>query len=147
MSTRAPDRRQTAPRRDPDAARGSRGTGQGRERVSRRRGPHIGPLGITPVRVILGIALLGGFAFLGYAIFVRDVLQVPLMASGMAVVGLVLAAMAALSLLSVIRAGRDGRDGAAVITSLVGGLFAAAALLALAGAAIMGLIWSSTKAV
>jgi hypothetical protein len=97
--------------------------------------------------VILGIALLGGLAFLGYSVFVRDALQVPLMASGMAVVGLVFAAMALLSVVSVIRAGRDGRDGMAVVTSLFGGILAVAALLVLAGAVIMGLIWSGTKTV
>ena len=51
----------------------------------RKRGPHIGPIGISPLRVTLFIALLGGLGFLAYAVFVRDTLQVPLMASGFAV--------------------------------------------------------------
>ena len=50
----------------------------------RRRGPHIGPLRITPARVFLFVALLGGLAFLAYSIFFRDALQVPLMATGFA---------------------------------------------------------------
>lgn len=110
-----------------------------------RRGPHLGPIGISPIRVILFIALLGGLGFLGYAVFVRDKLQVPLMASGFAVLGIVLGAMALLALLSVIRAGREGRDGTAVLTSVLGGLLAMGSLLAIAAAVIMSLLWGGTR--
>jgi hypothetical protein len=112
--------------------------------AKRRRGPHIGPVAITPIRVILLIALVGGLAFLGYSLLVRDTLQVPLMASGFAVIGLVFAAMAMLTLVSVVRSGRAGRDGTAVATALLGGLLAAAAMMALAGAVIMSMIWGGT---
>jgi hypothetical protein len=94
---------------------------------------------------MLLIALLGGLGFLAYAVLVRDQLQVPLMASGFAVIGLVFAAMAVLALVSVVRAGRAGRDGTAVMTALLGGLIAVAALMSLAGAVIMSLIWSGTQ--
>jgi hypothetical protein len=114
-------------------------------RPSQRRGPHLGPVGISPLRVMLLIALVGGLAFLAWSVFVRDQLQVPLMASGFAVIGLVFAAMAVLALISVVRAGRDGRDGTAVMTALFGGLIAVAALMSLAAAVIMSLIWSGTK--
>ena len=113
---------------------------------ARRRGPHLGPIAITPVRVILAIAFVGGVAFLAYSLLVRDQLQVPLMASGFAVIGLVLGAMAVLALAGVVRAGRAGRDGTAVATALFGGLLAAAALMALAGAAIMSMIWTGSSA-
>ena len=111
----------------------------------RRRGPHVGPVGISPLRVMLFVALLGGLAFLAYALLVRDQLQVPLMASGFAVIGLVFAAMAVLAVMSVIRSGRDGRDGMAVMTALFGGLIAVAAMMSLAAAVIMSLIWSGTE--
>ena len=111
----------------------------------RRRGPHLGPVAITPVRVILLIALVGGLAFLGYSLLTRDTLQVPLMASGFAVIGLVFAAMAVLALVSVVRSGRAGRDGTAVATALLGGLLAAGAMMALAAAVIMGMIWGGTS--
>jgi len=113
--------------------------------AARRREPRIGPVGISPLRVMLFIALLGGLAFLAYAVLVRDQLQVPLMASGFAVVGLVFAAMAVLAVVSVIRAGRDGRDGTAVMASVFGGLLAAAALMSLAAAVVMSLIWGGTQ--
>jgi hypothetical protein len=112
---------------------------------ARRSGPHVGPVAITPVRVTLLVALLGGLAFLAYAVFVRDQLQVPLLATGFAVVGLVFAVMAILAVNGVIKAGREGSDGRAVMTALFGGLIAVAALLSLAAAAVMSLIWTGTQ--
>jgi hypothetical protein len=99
---------------------------------------------VTPARVTLAVALVGGLAFLAYSIIVRDQLQVPLMASGFAIIALVLAAMAAMSVAVVVRAGRDGRDGRAVLTALVGGLLAIGAFMAFAAAVIMFLIWGGT---
>ncbi len=125
-------------RRRPAAARRS-------DDERRRSGPHVGPLAVTPLRVSLAVALAGGLAFLGYATFVRDQLQVPLMATGFAICGIVFAVMAVLSVAAVVRAGREGRDGSAVMTALVGGLVAVGSLMLLAGAVIMSLIWSGTK--
>ena len=119
-----------------------RGVDHGPSRV----GPHLGPLRVTPARVSLLIAFAGGVAFLGYSMIVRDQLQIPLMASGFAICGLVLAAMAVMGVAGVIRSGRDGHDGAAVLSALVAGLVAVASLLSLAAAVIMSLIWSSTRA-
>ena len=124
-----------------------RGYGQVAEAPAprRKRGPHVGPIGISPLRVTLVVALLGGLGFLAYSVLVRDQLQVPLMATGFAVIGIVFATMAVLSVLSVIRSGRDGRDGMAVMTALFGGVIAVAALMCLAAAVIMSLIWGGTK--
>ena len=79
-----------------------------------------GPMRITPVRVTLLIALVGGIGFLLYATFVRDQLQVPMMATGFAICGLVFAAVAVLAVFGVVRAGREGRDGRAVVSALFG---------------------------
>ena len=95
-----------------------------RESPRRRSGPHLGPIRITPTRVMLLIALAGGLGFLAWSVLVRDQLQVPLMATGFAICGLVFVATALLSLAAVVRAGREGRDGTAVLTAFVGGLFA-----------------------
>lgn len=114
-------------------------------RRPQRRGPHLGPVAITPLRVTLLIALLGGLGFLVYAVVVRDQLQVPLLATGFAVVGIVLVVMAILSVNGVINAGRGGRDGTAVMTAVAGGLIAVAALLSLAAAVIMSLLWTGTQ--
>jgi hypothetical protein len=123
-------RSQVAPR-DPAAGR-------------RRTGTYVGPVRVTPVRVTLLIALAGGIGFLLWSVIVRDQLQVPLMATGFAVCGLVFAAVAVLSVAAVVRAGREGRDGTAVLTALLGGMFAIGALMSLAAAVIMSLIWSGT---
>lgn len=112
--------------------------------VARRRPPQAGPVAITPARVMLLVALVGGLAFLGWSIVVRDQLQVPLMATGLTVTGLVLGAMALLAVRSVISAGREGRDGAAVVTAVFGGVLAIASLLTLAAAVIMSMIWGGT---
>ena len=125
--------------------RGSQGRPRDASGVSARPGPHLGPVRITPLRVTLGIALTGGRGFLGYSVIVRDQNQVPLMATGFAICGLVLAVVAVLSVAAVIRAGRDGRDGTAVLTALAGGLIAAASMLLLAGAVIMSMIWGGTR--
>jgi len=111
-----------------------------------RTGAHVGPLRITPARVTLLVALLGGLAFLAWAVVVRDQLQVPLMTSGFAIVGLAFAAAAAMAAASVVRAGREGRDGTAVATAVLGGLLAIAAFVSFAAAFIMALIWGGTTA-
>lgn len=112
----------------------------GRRAIS---GPHIGPVRLTVTRVVLAVALLGGLAFLAYAVVVRDQLQVPLMASGFAIVGLALAAIAVVGAANVIRAGREGRDGVAFATALAGGLAGMMGLMSLAAAVVMALIWRS----
>ena len=110
-----------------------------------RRGPHLGPVRVTPLRVTLSVALAGGLAFLAWSVIVRDQNQVPMMATGFAVCGIVLAVVAFLSAGRIISAGREGHDGTAVVTALVGGLVAAAAMMLLAGAVIMSLIWGGTS--
>ncbi len=112
---------------------------------SRRPGPHLGPIRITPARVFLVVALVGGLGFLAYSIFFRDALQVPLMATGFAVVGIVLGIAAFMSIGAVVTAGREQRDAAAFFTALFGGFLAVAALMCLAAAVIMSMIWSGTS--
>ena len=79
---------------------------------------------ISPGVVILAIALIGSFAYLLYAITVRDPSQIPLLASGAVVLGLVFAALAAYSLRATWRAGVDERNGRAVALGLFGGFAA-----------------------
>ncbi len=100
---------------------------------------------VTPARVFLAIALVGGLAFVAWSLVARDANQVPMMATGFAVLGIVMGIVAIASVGRIVSAGREGRDGLAVLTALVGGLAAAAAMLLLAGAAILSLIWSGTK--
>ena len=116
-----------------------------RTEPARGRGPHLGPFRITPLRVTLLIALVGGIGFLLYSTFARDQLQVPMMATGFAICGLVFAAVAVLAVAGVVQAGREGRDGRAVLSALVGGFVAVGALMFLSAALIMGMIWVGTR--
>jgi hypothetical protein len=114
-------------------------------RIPVRARPHLGPVRVTPLRVTLGVALAGGIGFLLWSVLVRDQLQVPMMATGFAICGLVFLVVAVLSVSAVVRAGREDREGTAVLTALGGGLVAAAAMLLLAGAVIMSMLWGGTK--
>ncbi len=133
-------RSQPAPQR-----RAARKSAAKRQPAAGGGGLRIGPVRITPLRVTLAIALAGGVAFLLWSVLVRDANQVLMMATGLFVCGLVAGAIAVLSIRRIVNAGRDGRDGTAVITALVGGLFAMGSLLLLAGAVILALIWNGTK--
>lgn len=79
---------------------------------------------ISPGVVILAVALIGSVAYLLYAITVRDPSQIPLLASGAVVLGLVFGALAAYSLRATWRAGIAERNGRAVALGLVGGVAA-----------------------
>jgi hypothetical protein len=94
---------------------------------------------------MLLVALVGGLAFLAYSVLVRDTLQVPLMATGFLVCGIVFGLMACLAVVAVIRAGRERRDGTAVLAALGGGVLAMASLLSLAAGLIFSMIWSGTR--
>jgi hypothetical protein len=150
MSTRNPrDQRSGASRRAPATRRAApdlSGYDTPTAPEARRRGPHLGPIAITPVRVMLLVALVGGLAFLAYSLLIRDTLQVPLMATGFLVCGIVFGLMAVLAVVAVIRAGHERRDGTAVLAALAGGALAVASMLSLAGGLIFAMIWSGTRA-
>lgn len=109
--------------------------------MSRRRGPHVGPVALTPARTAVGIALAGGLAFLAYSVIVRDQLQIPLMASGFLITGLALAAVAVIGASNLLRDSRRGRDGRAFLDALAGGVAAAGAFLCFGAALVFALIW------
>ncbi len=79
---------------------------------------------ISPGVVILAIALIGSMAYLLYAITVRDPSQIPLLASGAVVLGLVFGALAIYSLRATWRAGMAERNGRAIALGLLGGVAA-----------------------
>lgn len=107
----------------------------------RRRGLHIGPLAITPTRVTLLIALIGSVSFLLYAVTVRDTSQIPLLASGSAVLGIVFAALALSGATGAVRAGREGSGGRAFAMALTGGLASVIAFGCFGAAIVLALVW------
>jgi len=98
-------------------------------RATVRVGPHLGPIRLTPTRVFIGIALLGSVAYLVYALTVRDANQIPLLASGAAILGAAFLALAIAGLVRAYQAGRAGAGGVALLAAF--GAFATAAILAL----------------
>jgi hypothetical protein len=124
---RIDERWQVSPRR-PDGSRG-------------RVGPHLGPIRLTPTRVTLAIALLGSAAFIVYAVTVRDTSQIPMLAAGSLVLGLVFSALAIAGAVGTYRAAADGRAGAAFATAVLGGGSAIIAFGCFAAAVILALVW------
>jgi len=120
-------RRQVSPRA-PDGSR-------------RRSGLHVGPVRVTPTRVFLAVALIGSLLYLAYAVTVRDASQIPALASGALVLGLVFGMLATVGGIETYRAARTGRAARSVVAAVTGGVagagivslacFAAAAILAI----------------
>jgi hypothetical protein len=79
---------------------------------------------ISPGGIILAVALVGSLAYLLYAITVRDPSQIPLLASGAVVLGIVFAALAIYCLRSTWRAGLSERNGRAIAMGILGGVAA-----------------------
>jgi hypothetical protein len=108
-----------------------------RPRSRPRRGAHLGPFAITPVRVFVPLALVGSLAYVAYAVSVRDAAQIPALALGAGALGVVFVVLALAGVSETIRAGRRGSAGRSVIAAIFGGVagiiafgcFAAAVLL------------------
>ncbi len=96
---------------------------------------------MTPTRVTLAIALFGSVAFIVYAITVRDASQIPLLAAGSLVLGLVFSALAVAGLVATYRSASAGRGGAAFVDAILGGLAAVIAFGCFAVTVILALVW------
>ena len=129
MNGRYDQRSQVTPRR-PDGGR-----------ATVRVGPHLGPIKLTATRVFIGVALAGSIAYLVYALMVRDANQIPLLASGAAILGAAFAALAIAGLVRAYQAGRAGAGGRAFLAALAGGVALLVAFGAFATAAILALLW------
>jgi hypothetical protein len=102
--------------------------------------PHMGPIAITPTSVLLVVALVGSFAYLLYALTVRDASQIPLMAAGLVVLGAVFAAIAGVGLIATWRSSIGGRDGRALGHAILGGVACLAAAGCFSLAIILGML-------
>src|SRR5204863_5025144 len=63
--------------------------GEDDDRDVEASGPHLGPIPVTATGVLILVALVLSLAYVGYAITVRDPSQIPLLASGLVVLGIV----------------------------------------------------------
>jgi len=92
------------------------------ERAAQRTGPHLGPIPITVTGVLIVVALVLSLAYVGYAITVRDPSQIPLLASGLVVLGIVFIAIAGVGGRAAWRSSVRGSDARAFGHAIVGGL-------------------------
>ena len=106
----------------------------------RRAGPHLGPIPITATGVLILIALILSLVYVGYAITVRDPSQIPLLASGLVVLGIVFAAIAVVGARASWRSSVRGSDARAFGHALVGGVASLVAAGCISLAVILFLI-------
>ena len=123
------DRWQVSPRM-PDGSRG-------------RVGLHVGPIRITPTLTVFIVALVGSLAYLAFAVTVRDASQIPMLASGAAVLGVVFVALAAAGAVRTYQAGVDGRNVRALGLAVGGGLAALIGFVCFAAAIVLALVWQT----
>jgi hypothetical protein len=100
-------------------------------------GPRLGPVPITATGVLIAIAFVLSLAYFGFAIGVRDASQIPLLASGLVVLGLVFIAIAAVGGRAAWRSSVRGSDARAFGHALIGGFASLAAAGCMAGALIL----------
>jgi len=86
---------------------------------------------------MLAISLGGSVLFALFSITVRDASQIPLLASGAAVLGIAFLALAAYSARATWQAGIQGHDRRAIVMALSGGMAAIVGAGCLAGAIIL----------
>jgi hypothetical protein len=110
----------------------------------RSAGTRLGPIRVTPIRVVVAVAFLGSVAFIGYAILVvRDARQIPMLSSGFLVLGVACAAMALGALIQMWHAGSQGRTGRAFALAVVGGAVGLAAIGCFTVTVVFALLWKS----
>ncbi len=105
-----------------------------------REGHHLGPIRITATRLIVVVAVVGSLGYLVYAIAVRDAAQIPMLASGAAVLGIVFTALAIAGAVQSVRTARDGRAGRSLVAAIAGGIAGIIAFGCFAGAIILALL-------
>ncbi len=104
------------------------------------RGLRIGPIQITATFVMVVVAVVGSLAFLFYALTVREATQIPLLAAGLAVLGIVFGALAVSGLIATYRAGAEGRSMRAMGLAILGGIASVISLMCVAGAILGALL-------
>ena len=113
----------------------------GSRRPRPRSGLNIGPVHVTPTVVMLVVAVVGSLAFLAYALTVRESTQIPLLAAGLLVLGIVFGALAVSGLVATYQAAASGRPVRAMAVAILGGVASIISLLCFAGA-ILGAMLS-----
>jgi hypothetical protein len=104
-------------------------------------GFNLGPVRITPLLVVLVIALVGSLAYIAFALTVRDTTQIPMLVSGAVVLGVVFIGLAIAGAVRTYQAGVEGRGGRAFGLALGGGVAAMIGFICFALAIIGALVY------
>jgi len=96
---------------------------------------------VTPARAFIAIGLAVGLACIVWALVQWADSSVPLLATGMLVLGVVFVALAIGGAIETYRSAADGESGRALATALLGGLAAVVAFGCLAVATVLTLLW------
>jgi hypothetical protein len=107
-----------------------------------RRG-RIGRLRLTPITVLVGLALIGSALFIGWVVVAVDEDQIPLLASGFVVMGASFTAIAIGTLVGMWRAASRAHTGRALGLAIIGGFAALAAIGCFTITALSALVWTS----
>ena len=111
-----------------------------------RRGTFVGPVRVTPIRAVLGVALVGSLGFIAFAILkVRDSTQIPMVTAGTAVLAIVFAALSVGGAIRMWRSWQDGLQGQTVLFAFLGGLAGAIALGCISAVLVLALLWGSSR--
>lgn len=102
--------------------------------------PHLGPIPVTATGVLIVVALVLSLGYLAFAITVRDASQIPLLASGLVVLGIVFIAISAVGGRAAWRSSVRGSDARAFGHALVGGIASLIAAGCIALAVILFLV-------
>jgi hypothetical protein len=108
-----------------------------------RRGLRLGPVEITPTKVILAVAVAGSIGFGLYTVTVRDANQIPLLAAGLTVLGLVFGMLTISGVIATYRAGSDELAVRAMFLAIGAGIASIITLGCLAGAVLLAQLWTS----
>jgi hypothetical protein len=122
----------------PREADGSRGRGDDSRTPG---GMYLGPVRITPMLVVLVVALVGSLAYVAFALTVRDTTQIPMLVSGAVVLGVVFIALAVAGAVRTYQAGVDGHGGRAFGLAIGGGIAAVIGFVCFALAIIGALVY------
>jgi hypothetical protein len=91
----------------------------------------------------MAVAVVGSLVLIAFGLANRTASQIPILAAGLAVLGLTFAAMAVACVVTIVRAGRDGRSARAFWAALGGGLAVVIAAGCLAAAIVLSMVWGS----
>jgi len=108
-----------------------------------RQGPHVGPIPITAVNLLIALGVVGSLVWIAYVVAAIDEEQIPLLAAGFAVLGASFVAIAISALVEMWRAASRARGGRALALAIVGGLSGLAAIGCFTVTALSALVWTS----